>query len=52
MTAAVIAMSEQRWCDDCEAETPHRQVGDGSAPGPTWECLGCPVRKEIEAAVR
>lgn len=43
--------SDRRWCDGCEDETPHRQVGDSSAPGPTYECLACPERMEIEAAL-
>lgn len=44
-------MSTQRWCDDCEDETPHRQARPSSAPGPTYQCLVCPERKEIEAAL-
>ncbi len=41
----------QRWCDGCEDETPHRQVGDESGPGPTYRCLTCPERLEVEAAL-
>lgn len=35
----------ERWCDGCEKETPHRQMGD------SYQCLVCPERIEIEAAL-
>lgn len=39
------------WCDGCEDETPNRQVSPSTAPGPTYRCLVCAERIEVEAAV-
>ncbi len=45
-------MATTRYCDDCEDETPHRQVSPADVPGETYSCLACPERKEIEAMLK
>ncbi|WP_135828547.1 hypothetical protein [Halorussus halobius] len=40
-----------RECEWCGEKTPHRQVAPSDVPGKTVECLACPERVEVEAAL-